>query len=391
MSQVISEVARRHLTWALVDGVGPLTFTHLLNRFGDAERAWGATAGQLADVHRIGVKRADSIARARESVEVESEIETAAAHGVRIICREDSDYPPGLRQIPDAPIVLYVKGEYRDTDAIAVAVVGSRRCTIYGSEQARRFGELLAGVGITVVSGLARGIDSFAHHGAVDAGGRAVAVLGSGLTSIYPPENQALAAKVLEHGAWISELPMQASVRRENFPSRNRIIAGMTLGTLVVEAAERSGALITARLASEYNREVFAVPGRLQEPMSLGTNALIRSGAAKLVSGLDDLLEELGDIGYQLQLRRSEGGGGLFTGESGQPAAPAARSSGPAQLSAAERRVLEAMPPDAVLQDVVMRAAELPPGEVLAALTTLELKGLVKRLPGNLVARHARV
>ena len=137
---------------------------------------------------------------------------------------------------------------------LALAIVGSRRCTIYGSEQARRFGELLAGAGFTVVSGLARGIDSFAHHGAVEAGGRAIAVLGNGLTSIYPPENQALAQKILENGAWFSELPMKASVRRENFPVRNRIIAGMSLGTLVVEAATRS-ALITARLASDYNRE----------------------------------------------------------------------------------------------------------------------------------------
>lgn len=385
MSEVISDIARVHLQWALTDGVGPLGFTRLLNHFGDAEKALGAPAAELARVHRFGSRKAERIARSRDAASIDEEIETAATHGVRIICRADPDYPTGLKQIPDAPIVLYVKGEYRETDAVALAVVGSRRCTIYGSEQARRFGALLAGAGFTIVSGLARGIDSFAHHGAVEAGGRAIAVLGCGLTDVYPPENRALAAKVLEGGAWFSELPMKASVRRENFPSRNRIIAGMTLGTLVVEAARRSGALITARLASEYNREVFAVPGRLQEPMSEGTNALIRDGAAKLVTGLDDVLEGLGEVGYRMMLGRNRSNGDApARGDRREPTGPPA----PATLSGVERRVYDVVPYDAVLQDVVIRAAGLPAGDVLGALTTLELKGLVKRLPGNLVIRR---
>jgi DNA processing protein len=379
VKETISVIGRAYLRWALTDGVGPLTFSRLLIQLGDAEQALGASAQTLKTVKGIGTEKANSIARSRDAADIELEMETAAERGVRIICRADEEYPEGLRRIPDAPIVLYVKGELRATDAVALAIVGSRRCTIYGSEQARRFGELLAGAGFTVVSGLARGIDAFAHHGAVECGGRSIAVMGSGLTEIYPPENQSLAEKLLEHGAWLGELPMKVAVRAENFPGRNRIIAGLTLGTLVVEAAQRSGALITARLASEYNREVFAIPGRVQDPMSQGTNALIRDGAAKLVMDLEDILNELGEVGRALQA-------GVATGGQSEPRAPATGPSAP--LSAAERRVYDVIGYDEILQDAVIRAAELPPGEVLAALTALELKGLIRRLPGNLVARR---
>jgi DNA processing protein len=171
MSEVISDIGRTYLRWALIDGVGPLTFSRLLVQLGDPQQALGASAATLQTVKGIGREKADAVARGRDSADADREIEAAAEHGVRIICRTDEDYPPGLKQIPDAPIVLFVKGELRPTDAVALAVVGSRHCTIYGSEQARRFGELLAGAGFTVVSGLARGIDAFAHHGAVDSGG----------------------------------------------------------------------------------------------------------------------------------------------------------------------------------------------------------------------------
>ncbi len=411
MADVITDIGRTYLRWALTDGVGPLTFSRLLVQLENAEAALGAPVDRLRDVVGIGEQKAARIARSRDEVDIEPEIDAAEMHDVRIICRADDDYPRGLRHIPDAPIVLYTKGELRDTDAVAVAIVGSRRCTIYGSEQARRFGELLAGAGFTVVSGLARGIDAFAHHGAVDAGGRSIAVMGRGLTEIYPPENASLAARLLDHGAWLSELPMQAAVRAENFPGRNRIIAGMTLGTIVVEAAQRSGALITARLASEYNREVFAVPGRAQDAMSQGTNALIRDGAAKLVTCLEDVLDELGDVGTRLRRsdaaatvrdeRRQQPSPGnannrqdpsLFDGGGPASSAPA-RTGGAtrtASLSAVEQRVLDAVGFDPVLQDVVISAAGLPAGEVLAAMTSLELKGHIKRLPGNLVVRHGR-
>ncbi len=398
MPEVISNLGRTYLRWALTDGIGPLTFSRLLIQLGDPEMALGASAQTLQTVRGIGREKAAEIARSRDSAAVELEIEAAVEDGVRIICRADEEYPEGLKRIPDAPIVLYVKGELRPTDAVAIAIVGSRRCTIYGSEQARRFGELLAGAGFTVVSGLARGIDAFAHHGAVDSGGRSIAVMGRGLTEVYPPENRALAEKLLERGAWLSELPMKAAVRAENFPGRNRIIAGLALGTVVVEAAQRSGALITARLGSEYNREVFAVPGRVQDPMSQGTNALIRDGAAKLVMGLEDILDELGEVGRKMRPAGDTEGtvaAGLRTGRSASTADPPRRTgppgnASPAPLSAAEQRVYDAIGYDELLQDAVIRAAELPPGEVLAALTSLELKGLIRHLPGNLVVRRGK-
>jgi len=441
--RVISDAGRVHLRWALIDGVGPLLFSRLLIQFGSAAAALSASASGLAEIRRIGAKSARSIVEQRTAVDIEAEIAAAAEHGVRIICREDGEYPPGLKQVADAPIVLYVKGELLPTDAVALAVVGTRRCSIYGGEQARRFGELLAGAGFTVVSGLARGIDALAHHGAVEAGGRSIAVMGMGLTEIYPPENQALAAKLLEHGAWISELPMQADVRRENFPSRNRIIAGMTLGTLVIEAPQRSGALITARLACEYNREVFAVPGRAQDPLAFGSNELIRRGYAKLTTCLEDILEELDAVGEKMRPAGDTSAGARTAGRdrpeagptgnvaaSGSPAEGLAAGAAPAEdvaaaprggrrsegdtargavargsepggadesvaserrpvprLSAVEKHVYDVISYEPMLQDVVLRASQLPPGEVIAAFTSLELKGLIKRLPGQLVVR----
>jgi DNA processing protein len=392
MNHVASDIARLHLRWALTDGVGPLLFSRLMIQFdNDPDRALGAHTEQLTQVKGIGRETADKIRRGVEPAELDREFDACAAHGVRILCRADPEYPEGLRQIPDAPIVLYVKGELLPTDAVAVAVVGSRSCTIYGSEQARRFGELLAGAGFTVVSGLARGIDAFAHHGAVDAGGRSIAIMGRGLTEIYPAENQALADKLLGHGAWISELPMLAAVRASNFPGRNRIIAGMSLGTLVVEAAQRSGALITARLASEYNREVFAIPGRAQDPLSFGTNNLIRTGGAKLVMCLEDILDELGEVGRKM---RPADGPPESTASQSTVARSGTGGHDPAQmplfgsLPPAEKRVYDVIGYEPILQDAVLYAAELPPGEVLAAITALELKGLVKRLPGNLVLRR---
>jgi DNA processing protein len=376
MTNTITQAGRTHLRFALTDGVGPILFRRLLEQFGSADRAMGRTAAELQAVRGIG-RGADTVASAIESVKIEPEIEAACELGVRIVCRDDAEYPPGLQQIPDAPIVLYVRGELRTTDAVALAIVGSRRCTIYGSEQARRFGELLTRAGLTVVSGLARGVDAFAHHGAVDSGGRSIAVLGNGLHEIYPPENKPLADKLVEQGALISELPIRTPVRSTNFPSRNRIIAGMSLGTLVVEAAARSGALITARLASEYNREVFALPGRVQDPMSIGTNMLIRDGGAKLVTCLEDILDELGDVGRTFQ-----------------PAAAVAQSIptpslfAPPVLDATEAHVLAQISADPISHDSLVRAAQREPGAVLAALTALELKGLVRRVTGNQFVRR---
>lgn len=312
--------------------------------------------------------------------------------------------------------MLFVRGELQPTDAVALAIVGSRQATIYGGEQSRRFGELLAGAGFTVVSGLARGIDAMAHHGAVAARGRTIAVLGSGLSEIYPPENQPLADQIVECGALLSELPMTIDVRPGNFPSRNRIIAGLSLGVLVVEAAKRSGALITARLATDYNRDVFALPGRAEDPMSQGTNRLIRDSHAKLTVCLDDILDELGTVADALRrelaitepLLKSDKPaaneaaaelGDLFSQQASaaavgeQPATDSAASTDTAQaapldLSPAERAVYDNLTTDPVYQDALLAQLALPPGEALAAFTTLELKGLIKRLPGHQLQRR---
>lgn len=381
MREVISDVGRTHLRWALTPGVGPIVFGHLIERFGDAEQALGASAAEFERVPKVGRKKAEAIARGVDAVELDGEIAAAAEHGVRIVCQADEEYPLALRRIADPPIVIYVKGTLPATDAVALAIVGTRRCSMYGSEQARRFGELLAQVGFTVVSGLARGVDAFAHHGAVDVGGRSIGVLGNALREIYPPENASLAEKMLEKGALISELPMAANVDRGNFPNRNRIIAGLTLGTLVIEAPTRSGALITARLAAEYNREVFALPGRCDDGNSLGTNKLIRDGGAKLVLDLQDILDELGEVGYLMMPKP-----GADPDTAPQQSTP--KSAG--QLSIVESQVLGAVGYEPLLTQTIASATGLAIGEVLGALTSLELKRLVRRLPGQMVVRAGK-
>lgn len=388
---VATPTACQYLRWALVEGVGPTLLRRMLEAFGGIDATLGAPAHRLAGVRGIGAKTAERIARLRDAVDVDAELRAAAELGVCILCPEDPDFPPGLRRIDDPPIVLYVRGRLEPRDAIALAVVGARRCSIYGQEQARRFGELLAGAGFTVVSGLARGIDAFAHHGALDAGGRTIAVFGCGLGQVYPPENRALAERILtsDAGCWISELPLGSTPLAKNFPARNRIIAGLTLGTLIVEASARSGALITARLASEYNRELFAIPGRVQDPMSIGTNRLISEGTARLVTCLEDILDELRPLAEALldEVRTTR------PPAAPQPRAPApadATPGVPADLPAAEARVLAAVTDQPRYTDVIAEKCGLSMGEVLAAVTSLELRGLVRRLPGQQVVRAGR-
>lgn len=368
-----SEIAAKHLRLHLADGVGPITFGRMIKYFGHIDRALGATAAELRCLERIGGRTAETIARSRDAAPVEQELALAAQHGIRVICRDDEDYPVGLRHIPDPPICLYVKGTLLKADPVALAVVGSRRATHYGHEQARRFGQLLGQVGLTVVSGLARGIDSAAHRGALDVDGRTIAVLGNGLADIYPPEHRPLADEIAAHGAVITELPMTTAPEAGNFPKRNRIIAGLGLGVLVIEGARNSGALITARLANEYNREVFALPGRVDLPNSSGPNTLIRNSHAKLITCLEDILDELGEAGAVLAGKEVKDATAL----------PAARPA-PANLSETEKQVLAVLTRDeAVAIDAVCQLAKLEPAQVASALTTLQLKGAVKQLPGS--------
>jgi len=279
------------LGFNLAKGIGSVTQQALLNEFGSARAAWLAPEGSLA---RCGLSRSQirSLAEARDSLDLDREYEKLAAAGASVMCWGDDLYPRYLREIPSSPPLMYFKGEVLPADAAAVAVVGTRRVSSYGRQVTRQIVTGLVAHGITVVSGLARGVDSIAHKVALDLGGRTIAVLGSGLDIIYPSENRALAHNITEgHGALVTEYRLGTKPDGRNFPARNRIISGLSQGVIVIEAGQRSGALITSRFALEQDREVFAVPGNINSPLSKGTNRLIQQGA-KLVSSVQDVIEE---------------------------------------------------------------------------------------------------
>ncbi len=371
---VLSEIGRKFLRLHLIPELGPRRLRKLLDFFGSVDAILGASGAQLAGVDRFPNKVARAIAGAQNDDAIDKEIEAAAAHGARIISMQDEDYPEPLRQMADPPICLYLRGSLRPTDAVAISIVGTRRCSHYGAEQAVRFGELLGQAGFTVVSGLARGVDGHAHRGALRAGGRTIAVLGNGLASVYPPEHESLAEEIVNNGALMSEFHMTISPTPENFPRRNRIITGLSLGVVVVEAGKRSGALITARLAHDLNREVFAVPGRVDHPeTSAGTNGLIRDGQAKLITCLEDILDELEGVGRVM---------GRDLAEPAKGASSTAANDSP-PLSAHERTVLQTIRDGAEDADDICARVGLESGTVTTALTSLQLKGLVTRLPGN--------
>ena len=283
------------LQLSMLPGIGPRTLTALLERFETSLGVLAATGGELATVHGVGPKLIHAIRTASHHVDVDSILRWCREHDAEVLCRGRSGYPRRLEDLPDAPPVLFVRGAVTSDDELAVAIVGTRHATTYGLKQAERFGYALARAGITVVSGLARGIDSAAHEGALNGGGRTIAVLGSGLGQIYPSEHKGLADAIAADGAVISEYAPDAKPRGGMFPQRNRLISGLCLGTLVIEAPDRSGALITARLAGEQNREVFALPGPVTSRASRGCNQLIRDGAT-LVQTVDDVLEQLGPM-----------------------------------------------------------------------------------------------
>jgi DNA processing protein len=279
----------------------------------------------------------------------------------------DNRFPTRLRQIYDPPALLWMRGTLTPADDRALAIVGTRRCTDYGKRQAHRFAQALVQAGFTVVSGLAYGIDGAAHRGALDAGGRTLAVLGSGVNRIYPSKHKRLAQSIIEQGAVLSEYPLDAPPDASNFPERNRIVSGTTLGTLVVESHREGGALITARMAVEQNREVFAVPGDVGRKAAVGTNRLIQRGHAKLVLDVDDILDELGM----------------------EPAAPDAtgeapdEASTPTSLNAVEQRLYEALDSDPVHIDTLCADTEIDPSTALVYLLSLEFKGLVRQMAGK--------
>ena len=362
------------------DGVGPATFAKLLTRFGSVDRALCASFSELTKIEGVGEHTARRIINSREKLNTDVEIEIALKNGVWLLHLNDDRYPALLRCIPDPPPVLYVKGTLESNDNLAIAIVGSRRCSAYGREQASRLGHMLASVGFTIISGMARGIDTAAHHGALSAGGRTIAVQGCGLANVFPPENDKLARIISESGAVVSELPMTYEPLSENFPPRNRIIAGLSLGTIVIEAAPRSGALITASAALEYNRQVMAVPGKVDSPLSRGTNRLIKQGA-QLVESVEDIMEALGYIGTQLKEH-----------------AVVAEKNASRRLDAKdvelvltneERRILNSIKDGPVHLDDIINSLRLSASAANSAMVCLQLKGLIKNLPGNFIKKSA--
>jgi DNA processing protein len=360
---------------ACVPGIGSRLRQLLLERFGSPQAVFAASPKEIAGVARIGLKLAELIPTLAKAPVAEEVIELCRRREVQILPEGTAGYPGLLSRIDDPPGLLFVRGKLEPCDALAVAIVGARHASAYGRRVAHQLAGGLARAGYTVVSGLARGIDAAAHRGALEAGGRTIAVLGSGVLSIYPPEHAELALEVIAQGAVVSELPPLTEPQTGTFPSRNRIISGLTLGTVVVEAADRSGALITARLAGEQGREVFAVPGPIDSRMSRGCHGLIRDGAT-LVQGIDDILEELGPL-FETAV----------TADGREVKSPAEL-----RLDELERQVLAAIDTLAggaggVDIDDLVAETGLAAARVLAAIGVLETRRIARRLPGNRVAR----
>jgi DNA processing protein len=356
----------------LIDGVGPVRVRQLVEHFGEAAAILNASRQQLLQARGIGEETAEAIANWEKTVDLSAELKRVAEFGCRIVIQSDPEYPELLRQIYDPPIVLYTKGELLPKDKNSVAIVGSRMTTHYGIEAARKLAYQLAYLGVTVVSGGARGIDSAAHQGALSAKGRTIAVLGTGINLVTPPENARLFEQIAANGALVTQFPFNRPGDKQSFPIRNRIVAGMTLGTVVVEANLTSGALITANFANEYGRQVFAVPGRIDSPRSKGCHDLIKKGA-KLCEGAEDILSE---FEY------------LFP-PSNKPASPVETGVLPAlELSANEQKVYDTLSHEEIGIDDVIRQSSLPASAVSVALLSLEMKRLVRQLPGKVFVRN---
>ena len=365
----------------MTPGVGPRAAARLLERFGSAEGVYGALRAELERL-RLRPEAVESIVLKDRHAEAARELERLRAiEGAEVLILDDGAYPALLKEIPDPPVTLYVRGAWAEClEAPCVGVVGSRRASTYGQNVALMLGRDLAARGVTVVSGLARGIDAAAHRGALEAGGRTVAVLGTGIDEVYPRDHRKLAAEILGRGgALVSQFPLATPPVAENFPYRNRIISGLSLGVVVVEASEKSGSLITARLAMEQNREVYAVPGNVTSKNSFGTNYLIKSAGAKLVQTWQDVVSEFpADLAARI----------LPPGLKGEGEGTNAGGAAPADLTAAERAVLKLIPADGPAHiDALAEASGLAASELAAALLGLELRELVRPLPGKCFVR----
>ena len=357
----------------LIEHVGSVRARLLLEHFGDAPQILAASRSELLRVRNVGEETADAIAGWEKTVDLAGELKRIQEFGCHVLIQSDGDYPASLREIYDPPLVLYVKGALTAKDKSAVAMVGSRMTTHYGIEVARKLAYQLAYVGVSVVSGGARGIDTAAHQGALSGKGRTVAVLGTGINLITPPENAELFERIAANGAVITQFPFNRPADKQSFPIRNRIVAGMTLGTVVVEANLTSGALITANFATEYGRQIFAVPGRIDSPRSKGCHDLIKKGA-KLCEGVEDILSE---FEY------------LFPSSNRPPSASETGVLPALELNENEQTIFAAVKlEDETSIDEIIRASGLPSSAVNVALFSLEMKRLVKQLPGKLFVRN---
>ncbi len=362
METLQSDRAKYWVGFHHVPFIGPVRIRRLVQQFGDLENAWVAQPNELRSV--LDDRAIQSLEKVRRELALDREMEKIEQLGITVLTIDDDDYPRLLREIPAPPPVLFVNGSLTEADKVSIAIVGTRRATSYGREMARRIATELAEAGVTVVSGLARGIDSAAHQAAIDAGGRTIAVMASGVNVIYPAEHRQLAERISNQGALVSDYEPGRKPDAVNFPARNRIISGMTLGTVIVEAPTRSGALITTDFAADQGREVFVVPGNVLSSASEGSNRLLRDGARAVTSAadiLDDL--ELGRRREQIAI---------------QTAFP---------VSDAERRILALLTAEPQHIDEIIVAANLTISEGAALLTQMELQGFVRNLGAQHYAR----
>jgi DNA processing protein len=365
---MINKELKYWLGFNIVPGIGRVKISQLETYFEKLENAWRAGCGEFKqaglDIHTI-----KAIETSRPQIDVDSEMDKLEKFGAKAFTYHDTEYPARLKEIYDYPPLIYIKGELKSQDEWCIAIVGTRRSTLYGRQVTEEIATNLAQNNITVVSGLARGIDTIAHHSTLKAGGRTIAIFACGLDTIYPAENRNLARSIINQGALISEYPLGAKPRPDNFPRRNRIMSGMSLGVLVIEADESSGAMITAHMALEQNREVFAVPGSILSPMSRGTNSLIQEGA-KLVRSCTDILEELN---LKVNIHQMEIKEVMPTSET-------------------EALLLKQLSAEPTHIDNVCRNSGLPISTVSSNLAIMELKGLVRQVSNMnyILAREAR-
>lgn len=359
------------LQLALTNGVGAVLLDRLLLRFQTCRQVLEASPDELSQVEGVGIGLIRSLRGNEARERAVRTLEQCRADSIDILRPTDPRFPRLLREIPDPPCLLFVRGELSIRDALSIAIVGTRTSSQYGRTQAERFARSLALAGLTIVSGLARGIDAAAHEAALDVdSGRTIAVLSSGVTEIFPPQHKDLAERIVSRGALISEMPPDSKPKKGMFPRRNRLISGLTLATIVVEASERSGSLITARTAGEQGRDVFALPGLVTSPNARGSNRLIRDGAI-LVQDPEDVIESLGPLMENVEL------------------SPEQTVMHPAELTLneQEKSVLQAIGMEPTLIDRVAVLSGLPISRVLSTLSVLEMRRLIRRVSGQVVQR----